>query len=386
MDFDFGLELVAPKPSRKDFRIGIIGAGFVIREIQIPAYRHAGYNVAAIASRTPETAHEVADRHSVPHVYDTLQELLEDRKIEIVDLAVPPDQQLGIIREVVQHADHVKGILAHKPLALNYRDAAEIVRLCESAKITLAVNQNMRHDPSIWALGTLLRRGALGEPVLATIEMRATPHWQTWLRDYGRLTLLNMSVHHLDCFRFLFGDPEVLYASSRTDPRTRFAHTDGICLYILEYENGLRAAAWDDVWAGTGLAGDAPDPFVRWRVEGTKGIAQGSVGWPEFPNRKPSRIEFTTVDSGGCWVSPQWNQVWFPDAFAGTMGELMEAIARGTEPGISGRDNLKTMALVDACYLSLQEHRPVRLDEITAADYGANALHGVGGAIATSQR
>jgi predicted dehydrogenase len=382
MDFNLDLQPVAPKPSRKDFRIGIIGAGFVIREVQIPAYRQAGYNVAAIASRSPETAHEVADRHGVPHVYETPERLLEDKKLEIIDLAVPPDQQLGLVREIVRRAGHIRGILAHKPLAVSYRDAVETVRLCDSAKITLAVNQNMRHDPSIRALRRLLRLGALGDPVLATIEMRATPHWQTWLQDYGRLTLLNMSVHHLDCFRFLFGDPETVYASCRTDPRTRFHHSDGICLYILEYQNGFRATAWDDVWAGTCQGGGAPDPFVRWRVEGTKGIAQGTIGWPEFPNRKPSQIQFTTTESGGCWVSPQWNQVWFPDAFAGTMGELMDAIARGAEPEISGHDNLKTMALVEACYLSLQEHRPVGLAEITT-DGGAETH---GGVIATSHR
>jgi predicted dehydrogenase len=384
MDFDLNLEPAAPKPSRKDYRIGIIGAGFVIREVQIPAYRHAGYNVAAIASRSPETAHEVADRHGVPHVYDTPERLLEDKKLEIIDLAVPPDQQLGIIRQVVRRAGHIKGIMAHKPLALNYQDASEIVRLCDQAGIPLAVNQNMRHDPSIRALRTLLRRGALGEPVLATIEMRATPHWQAWLRDYGRLTLLNMSVHHLDCFRFLFGDPEFVYASARTDPRTPFPHNDGICLYILEYRNGLRGAAWDDVWAGAGPGGEAPDPFVKWRVEGTKGIAQGAIGWPEFPNRKPSSIQFTSADSGGSWVSPQWNLVWFPDAFAGTMGELMDAIARGTEPETSGRDNLNTMALVEACYLSLQDHRPVGVAEITSAGKRAGVFSGLGGAVATS--
>jgi predicted dehydrogenase len=193
-----------------------------------------------------------------------------------------------------------------------------------------------------------------------------------------------MSVHHLDCFRFLFGDPETVYASARTDPRTRFPHHDGICLYILEYENGFRASAWDDVWAGTGPQGDAPDPFVRWRVEGTKGTAQGSVGWPEFPNRKPSLIQFTTRDHGGCWISPQWKQVWFPDAFAGTMGELMGAVALGTEPGISGRDNLHTMALVEACYLSLQEHRPVRIREVMAAENGTDSADQPGGVIATS--
>jgi predicted dehydrogenase len=58
--------------------------------------------------------------------------------------------------------------------------------------------------------------------------------------------------------------------------------------------------------------------------------------------------------------------VWFPDAFAGPMAQLMCAVEENREPEISGRDNLKTMALVDACYLSAREHRAVSLAEIEA--------------------
>ncbi len=44
----------------------------------------------------------------------------------------------------------------------------------------------------------------------------------------------------------------------------------------------------------------------------------------------------------------------------------MVAIEQNTIPEISGRDNLKTMALVDACYVSSREHRAVELEEIAA--------------------
>ena len=46
------------------------------------------------------------------------------------------------------------------------------------------------------------------------------------------------------------------------------------------------------------------------------------------------------------------------------MGQLLDSLARGTEPEISGRDNLRTMALVEAGYRSLAERRLVRIDEI----------------------
>lgn len=363
MDLDFDFAPAAP-PARTDFGIGAVGAGFIMRDVQLQAYAHAGYNVAAITSRTPEIAHEVADLRSIPHVYDTLAEMLADPAVEILDIAVPPDQQLDIVRQAVRYGKHLKGVLAQKPLAVNFNDALEIVRLCEQRNLPLAVNQNMRYDQSIQALKKLLDRGTLGAPVLATIEMRAVPHWQSWLRGYGRLTLLNMSIHHLDSFRYLFGDPESIFVSVRKDPRTEFSHQDGICLYILEYANGLRAAGWDDVWTGPRHAKDDLNPYIKWRVEGTQGLAEGTLGWPHYPNRTPSTLTFTTSAQPGVWITPRWREVWFPDAFQGPMADLMNAIASGTQPTTSGADNLATMALIDAGYRSIQEHRPVSLAEI----------------------
>jgi predicted dehydrogenase len=178
MTIDLDLQHHSPPPRKKDFRIGAIGAGFIMRDCHLVAYRNAGYNVVAITSQPPEQAREVAQLRGIPKVYPTNQELLADLSIEVVDIAVPPNLQLPVVREAVKHAGHIKGILAQKPLATNYQEAREIVCLCNEAGITLGVNQNMRYDQSIRALKTVLNRGYLGELVLATIEMRAIPHWQ----------------------------------------------------------------------------------------------------------------------------------------------------------------------------------------------------------------
>lgn len=343
-----------------DYAIGCIGAGFIMKDVQVVAYREAGFRVAAIASRTPERARAAADERGIPKAYDSYQELLEDRSIDIVDIAYPPHRQVEIIREAARHA-HVKGILAQKPLAMNRADAEEAVRACEEAGIPLAVNQNMRFDHGIRELKGLLERNDLGEPVLATIEMRAVPHWQSYLRHYDRLTLLNMSIHHLDAFRYLFGEPERVFVSARRDPRTAFEHRDGIVLYVLEYANGLRTAAWDDVWAGP-EEGAERDLYLRWRVEGVEGMARGTVGWPFFPERRRSTIEFTTRRHPAGWHSPPGSYPWFPDAFAGPMASLMRAARDGGPVQVvAARDHLRTMALVDACYRSLDERGVVTL-------------------------
>lgn len=364
MDLDLDLNHCVPPPARSDFGIGAVGAGFVMRDVQLKAYADAGFNVAGITSRTPEIAREVADLRGIPRVHETLQEMLRDPAIQILDIAVPPDQQLAVVSDALHYGAHLKGILAQKPLAVNYREAAEIVRLCEQHGVALAVNQNMRYDHSIRALKTLLDRGALGTPVLATIEMRAVPHWQAWLRDYNRLTLLNMSIHHIDSLRYLFGDPESIFVSARRDPRTPFPHQDGICLYILEYGDGLRASAWDDVWAGPRSERDDLSPYIKWRVEGAEGLAEGTLGWPNYPNHAPSTLTYTTAAQPGIWITPRWREAWFPDAFRGPMTDLMNAIASGTRPATAGVDNLGTMAIVEAGYLSIREKRAVRISEI----------------------
>jgi predicted dehydrogenase len=352
-------------PRRRKVPIGCIGAGFIMADCHLPAYHQAGFRPVAIASRTPDRARQVAERHGL-RAYDDYRQLLADPRIEVVDVAVPPDVQYDVIAEIVRHKDHIRGVLAQKPLAVDYSQARKIVALCRRAGITLAVNQNMRYDQSVRACQDLLRRGVLGDPVLATIEMRAIPHWMPWQQRLGWVTLRIMSIHHLDTFRFWFGDPLRVFASVRPDPRTatRFDHQDGICLYVLEFAGGLRASGWDDVWAGPAREGAGEDIYIRWRVEGTQGLARGTIGWPDYPHRTPSTLDYTTTSMAGAWQSPRWPEVWFPDAFAGPMAQLLVALESGTAPEISGQDNLHTMALVDACYVSAREHRVVEIKEM----------------------
>lgn len=353
------LDYLPEMPVDLNVPIGCIGAGFIMADCHLVAYRKAGLNPIAITSRTVENAAAVAQRHQIPTVHRSTQELLADPRIRVVDIAVPPDCLLAVIREVVRYP-HLRGVLAQKPLGCNLEQATEIVRLCDDAGLTLCVNQNMRYDQSVRACRSLLVNGVLGDPVIATLDMRAIPHWMPWQQRQGWVTCRIMSIHHLDAMRYWFGDPRRVYASFRTDPRTTFEHRDGIGLYILEYDSGLRCLICDDVWTGPAREGAAADLGISYRVEGRNGLAKGTIGWPKYPERQPSTLEYTTTASP-VWHRPSWPEVWFPDAFLGPMAELLVAIERGEPPEMSGADNLRTMALVDACYQSATEHRAIEL-------------------------
>ncbi|MEZ5667166.1 MAG: Gfo/Idh/MocA family oxidoreductase [Alphaproteobacteria bacterium] len=357
------LGFVPDAPIRcRDFAIGAVGAGFIMADVQLAAYKDAGFPVAAIASRTPAHAAEVARRWGIATVHDTPERLIEDPSVQILDIAFPPDLQPALIRHALRQP-HIKAILAQKPLAMNFADAKALVADAEAAGKVLSVNQNMRYDQSMRVLKQLLERNALGRPVIATIEMRAIPHWQPFLAEYDRLTLLNMSIHHLDVLRFLFGDPLDVYTAVRTDPRTAFPHRDGICASTLRFPGEVMAVSLEDVWASPTGEGFESDIYIKWRVEGTEGLAQGTIGWPDYPDGSPSTLRYCAPSTGGKWVQPTWETRWFPHAFAGVMEQLQHALATGSRPALTGADNVKTMALIEAAYRSAAEGRAVKLSE-----------------------
>ncbi|ESX43667.1 MULTISPECIES: Gfo/Idh/MocA family oxidoreductase [unclassified Mesorhizobium] len=345
-----------------EYRIGCIGAGMIMAECHLAAYGQAGFPVVAIASRTKASAEKVAARWSIPTVHDTPEQLIENPEIEIVDLAFPPDQQPALIRHALKQP-HIKAILAQKPLALSVDEAVKLRdEAAKSGKI-LSVNQNMRYDQSMRVLKQIIDSGALGDIVFAQIDMHAIPHWQTFLQDYDRLTLANMSVHHLDVLRFLFGDPSEIATLTRKDPRTTFEHSDGITVSTLRFPSGVLAVSLEDVWSGPRQEGYEDDQHINWRVDGTKGVAKGTIGWPKGV---ASTLTYaSTKTTGGEWVSPSWDTMWFPHAFIGVMEQLQHAVKTGAPPALSVADNVKTMALVEAGYRSMAQGRTVKLSEIS---------------------
>lgn len=345
----------------KDYRIGCIGAGMIMAECHLAAYSEAGFPVVAIASRTAEKARAVAERWGIATVHASPSALITDPQVDILDIAFPPDQQPALIREALRQP-HIKAILAQKPLALTLEEAKALRDEAAAAGKILSVNQNMRYDQSMRVLKQILDRGELGDAVMATIEMRAIPHWQAFLEDYDRLTLSNMSVHHLDVLRFLFGEPDAITTVTRTDPRTTFDHKDGITVSTLTFPGGLLAVSMEDVWSGPRGEGFDSDIYIKWRVEGIDGVAQGTIGWPDG---SPSTLRYASrKTTGGKWVSPKWETMWFPHAFIGVMEQLQYAVKSGEPPALSAADNVKTVALVEAGYRSIAEGRTVKLSEI----------------------
>ena len=131
---DFDLNTGPDLPPKTDYGIGCIGAGFIMRDIHLPAYNEAGFrprrdrlaNARARAGR--RRAERRRRRSTTPG-----RSCSTTREVEIVDIAYPPDQQLEIVREAASRP-HVKGILAQKPVAFTLAEAVEMVKVCDESR------------------------------------------------------------------------------------------------------------------------------------------------------------------------------------------------------------------------------------------------------------
>lgn len=346
--------------TKTDYGIAFVGTGGIVQYAHIPAYRKAGFNIVGCYDLNADTARRVAAENNIPNVYDTLDELLADPTVEIVDIAVMPWSQLEIVEKVAAAKKHM---LCQKPLSQNFDEAKRIVELAREAGVKQAINHQMRWDAGIRASKNLIEQGVIGQPTDSQIQVSVLTPWHMWpwLAAVDGLEVMFHSIHYLDATRFLFGNPEWI-----TSRHARYANQGAVrgetkTVTVLDYTNGLQALVsvnHYNEWA---------EPFATFRFIGTEGAITGTIGLMyNYPTGRPDTIEITSKQFGkGVTITPTLDEMWIPDAFVGTMASLMEAIETNSEPkDNSTADNLDTLRVVNAAYKSASENRSVWLTEI----------------------
>jgi predicted dehydrogenase len=346
-------------PQRMDQGIGIVGAGGIVNYAHLPAYEKAGFKVVGITDRNLEHAEKTAKTHKIARVFASVDELLRDPAIEIVDVAVYPAEQARIVEQATAAGKH---LLCQKPFADQYATAVRNVELAERAGVKVAVNQQMRWDAGIRCSRLLIDEGWLGTPTYGTIQVHCKTDWSLWPWIYQgkHVEIMFHSIHYIDSLRYLLGDPDSVFSSgSRAPGETTQAETK--TLTIWEYNSGLQVSidvchtTWQD------------DAYAMFRFEGTDGVIKGTIGLMyNYPNGRPDTLEFMSKRNPGYWFQARLDSMWIPDAFVGPMASLMRSIEDGSEPETSGRDNLRTLQIVFAEYRSMAEKRAIRPEEITA--------------------
>ncbi|MBN1834700.1 MAG: Gfo/Idh/MocA family oxidoreductase [Spirochaetales bacterium] len=195
-------------------KVGIVGVGFIGR-IHIEALRRLGYvEVVALVSRKKETADALARDLTVPKAYSRYEDLLNDKEIDAVHLTTVNNLHAPLARQAMEAGKHV---LCEKPLAMNSKEAADLLKVARQTGVCHALCHNMRYYPLVKQARAMVRAGEAGE-----IRLVHGQYLQDWLfleTDYnwrlvskwsgGSRAVADIGTHWLDMVQHITGQKVV---------------------------------------------------------------------------------------------------------------------------------------------------------------------------------
>jgi len=337
-----------PNAKQPTSPIVLIGAGGIVRDAHLPAYRNAGFHVYSIYDREPARAQALAGEFGVSRVAPSLDEAVRSAPTNaIFDIALPPAEILGVLGCIPQGST----VLLQKPMGRNLDEAGAIRDLCQARGLTAAVNFQLRRAPAVTKARAILAEGGIG--TLHDIEVRVNVYtpWQLWtfLENAPRVEILSHSIHYIDLIRSFCGDPGKVYARTLKHPASpKLAATRSNI--ILDYGDSVRANITTNHGHNFGL--QHQESYVKW--EGTEGAIKTQLGLlMNYPRGERDYLAVAKTGHTGEWEQIPVEGSWFPDAFAHTMRSLMDFVA-GRSPQLATAidDAYRTMAVVEAAYES----------------------------------
>jgi len=144
----------------KTIKVGLIGTGYIGMVHLEMLRRLGGVEVAAVADTNKVLARQAAEKFGIPRVYDSADELIADRKVEVIHNCAPNNVHFDINAKAIRAG---KEVLSEKPLALDSRESCELLELAEKHKTLTAINFCYRYYPVVQEAAARVRRGDLGD-------------------------------------------------------------------------------------------------------------------------------------------------------------------------------------------------------------------------------
>jgi predicted dehydrogenase len=206
-------------------RIGLVGGGFMAKAhalayAAMPMFYWPAPAIPvryAIADVTDELARTAAARFGFETSTSDWRRIVDDPKVDVVDIAVPNDLHEEIAVAAAQAGKH---ILCEKPLARDADEARRMTEAVQQAGVTNMVAFNYRRTPAVLLAREIIERGEIGR----ILNFRGT-YLQDWSADpesplswrfqkavAGSGAVGDIASHVLDIARFLVGDVEAVNA------------------------------------------------------------------------------------------------------------------------------------------------------------------------------
>jgi len=291
--------------------------------------------------------------------------LLSTEALDFVDIATTVDSHRALVELAAARRVHV---ICQKPFAATSADAHAMVQACDEAGVRLMVHENFRWQTPVQAVRRAIDGGAIGTPHWGRLSFRSAYdvcRTQPYLAKGARFIIEDLGIHIIDIARFLLGDVATLSATiQRVNPRIR---GEDVATLLMCHQGGATSVV-DCSYAAHREKELFPQTLIE--IDGSEGSLKLEA---DYRLTLHHRHRGTQVIDCEPPLHPWAERPWFniQDSVLNIQAHWVDCLRQGREPQTSGRDNLHTLALVEAAYASAASGQAVRVMSSAPSASGA---------------
>ncbi len=333
-------------------RVGVIGAGRIgALHAGHLAFRIPQAVVLAVSDVRIEAAEKCGKELDIQTVTGDHRVILENSDIEAVIICSSTDTHVRMIEEAAEAGKH---IFCEKPIDFDLARIDSALKKVEKAGVKLQIGFNRRFDSNFKKIRELIEEGKVGKPQILRITSRdPAPPPLEYVRVSGGI-FLDMTIHDFDMARYLIGsEVEEVYtmAGVMVDPAIGELGDLDTVVIALKFENGVLGTIDNSRKSVYGY---------DQRVE-----VFGSAGMATVANNTPNRVTLSTARSVEGDLPLFFFVERYIESYLAEMREFIRCVAGDEHPSVTGSDGRAPVVTARAAKLSYDEHRPVKLSEIS---------------------
>lgn len=334
-----------------------VGAGY-FSWFQYEAWsRIAEVKITAICNQDKEKAITLANEFSIPKVYTSVVEMLDEEQPGFIDIITPPESHLEYCREAFKRKVNV---IVQKPFAPTFEEATQIVKEAKDAGVRLMVHENFRFQPWYREVKKMISDGTIGAKIFTAIfRTRTGDGWgenayldrQPYFREMPLLLIYETGIHFIDTLRYLFGEVSHVYASLRKlNPLIK---GEDAAIVHLEFVSGMQAV-WDANRYNESNSVNPRYTFAEVLIEGEEGslrlYGDGRITLQRLGCKEEEHTYYKT------------DKNFAGDCVFGVQTHFIQAILSNGQFETSGEEYLKNIEVQEAVYLSNELKERVEME------------------------
>jgi predicted dehydrogenase len=198
----------------ESLRWGILGTGWIAEQF-VADIVASGFTVAAVGSRSHDSAAAFAERFGIPSAHASYEALVADPGIDIVYVATPHPMHAENSTLAVNAGKHV---LVEKPFTLNADEAERLVDLAAEKNIVVLEAMWTRWLPHMVRLREIIAAGTIGDvrTVIADHNQKlpSDPKHRINNPVLGGGALLDLGIYPVSFAWDILGEPTTVHAIS----------------------------------------------------------------------------------------------------------------------------------------------------------------------------